>query len=310
MKYVNSNFTVNIDWNIQRGASRMREDFRRATLFVFLIGHDNVYPVTYTLEDNVIKAVIEPGLPEGVYGLKAVWFKDYHHPCELRHVGQPFRNTVHCGKRSQSQIDNVFGITALAEESESLPENTLHVKLTSAVATYGYDGLSAYEIAIMSGETTLSQAEWVGNIAEANVKLEGIDERFEYLETRTGNLFTNVSNKHYEADLPGADDSFWYDSTSLTVIPAGGIVRRVHSAPGNVMIIDADTNTVISELSEANPSFTTEEQIRVYFGGDSSFADNSSGQVAIDLPASNLHDVLADIYLKLNKLATKAGVNL
>ena len=120
MKYVNSNFTVNIDWNIQRGASRMREDFRRATLFVFLIGHDNVYPVTYTLEDNVIKAVIEPGLPEGVYGLKAVWFKDHHHPCELRHVGQPFRNTVHCGKRSQSQIDNVFGITALAEESEDL----------------------------------------------------------------------------------------------------------------------------------------------------------------------------------------------
>ena len=59
MKYVNPNFTVNIDWNIQRGASRMREDFRRATLFVFLIGHDNVYPVTYTLEDNVIKAVIE-----------------------------------------------------------------------------------------------------------------------------------------------------------------------------------------------------------------------------------------------------------
>lgn len=309
MKYVNSNFTVNIDWNIQRGASRMREDFRRATLFVFLIGHDNVYPVTYTLEDNVIKAVIEPGLPEGVYGLKAVWFKDHHHPCELRHVGQPFRNTVHCGKRSQSQIDNVFGITALAEESESLPENTLHVKLTSAVATYGYDGLSAYEIAIMSGETTLSQAEWVGNIVEANVKLEGIDERFESLETRTGNLFTNVSNKYYETDMPGSDGSFWYDSTSLTVIPAGGIVRRVHSAP-DVMIIDADTNTVIAELSDANPSFTTEEQIRVYFGGDSSFADNSSGQVSIDLPASKLHDVLADIYLKLNKLATKAGINL
>lgn len=300
MKYVNSNFTVNIDWNIQRGASRMREDFRRATLFVFLIGHDNVYPVTYTLEDNVIKAVIEPGLPEGVYGLKAVWFKDHHHPCELRHAGQPFRNTVHCGKRSLSQIDNVFGITALAEESESLPENTLHVKLTSAVATYGYDGLSAYEIAIMSGETTLSQSEWVGNIAEANVKLEGIDERFESLETRTGNLFTNVSTKYYETDMPGADGSFWYDSTSLTVIPAGGIVRRVHSAP-DVMIIDADTNTAIAELSEANPSFTTEEQIRVYFGGDSSFADNSSGQVSIDLPASNLHDVLSDIYLNLRE---------
>ena len=309
MKYVNPNFTVNIDWNIQRGASRMREDFRRATLFVFLIGHDNVYPVTYTLEDNVIKAVIEPGLPEGVYGLKAVWFKDHHHPCELRHVGQPFRNTVHCGKRSQSQIDNVFGITALAEESESLPENTLHVKLTSAVATYGYDGLSAYEIAIMSGETTLSQAEWVSNIVEANDKLNGIDERFESLEARTGNLFTNVSNKYYEADIPGADGSFWYDSTSLTVIPAGGIVRRVHSAP-DVMIIDADTNTVIAVLSESNPSFTTEEQIRVYFGGDSSFADNSSGQVSIDLPASKLHDVLADIYLKSNKLATKIGVNL
>ena len=310
MKYVNPNFTVNIDWNIQRGASRMREDFRRATLFVFLIGHENVYPVAYTLEDNVITAVIEPGLPEGVYGLKAVWFKDHNHPCELRHAGQPFRNTVHCGKRSQSQIDNVFGITALSEESESLPENTLHVKLTSAVATYGYDGLSAYEIAIMSGETTLSQAEWVGNIAEANVKLDGIDERFESLETRTGNLFTNVSAKYYGTDMPGADGSFWYDSTSLTIIPAGGIVRRIHSAPGNVMIIDADTNTVIAELSYANPPFTTDEQIRVYFGGDSSFADNSSGQVAIDLPASKLHDVLADIYLKLNNLATKAGINL
>ena len=76
------------------------------------------------------------------------------------------------------------------------------------------------------------------------------------------------------------------------------------------MIIDADTNTVIAELSEANPSFATDEQIRVYFGGDSSFADNSSGQVAIDLPASNLQDVLADIYLKLNNLAKKVGVNL
>ena len=92
----------------------------------------------------------------------------------------------------------------------------------------------------------------------------------------------------------------------------GGIIGAtiaIVSFAYNVGIGNFKKSTLARKILK-DPSFTTEEQIRVYFGGDSSFADNSSGQVSIDLPASKLHDVLADIYLKLNKLATKAGINL
>lgn len=175
MKYVESGYSIRVNWTIQRGASRVQEDFRRASLFVFLIGRDNVYPVNYTLEDNVIKAVIEPGLPEGVYGLKAIWYKDSLSPMEkvYLHNGKcPYTY----GRESQSRVDHVFGITALSEESESSPENTLYIDITTAVATYGYDGLSAYEIAVLSGHTTASQDAWVGNLADLNDRMRDIED--------------------------------------------------------------------------------------------------------------------------------------
>lgn len=175
MKYVESGYSIRINWVIQRGASKVSEDFRRASLFVFLLGQDNVWPVTYTLEDNVIKAVIESGLPEGVYSLKAIWYKDSLFPFDKKYLRNG-RCSHTCGRVSQSQVDHVFGVTALASESESAPENTLYIDLITAVATYGYDGLSAYEIAVMSGQTTVPQGTWIGNLTDLNDRMREIED--------------------------------------------------------------------------------------------------------------------------------------
>lgn len=171
MKYVGSNQRINLSWTISRGASKVKEDFRRSSLFVFLASNNEQIPLNYTLSENVITATLPAGLPEGVYGLLAVWFKSASNPFE----GGNDASLPPLGRMSRSQVDDLFGITAVSNEADYSESSAINIEVRSMVATYGYDGLSAYEIAVISGQTALRQSEWVSNITELNERLSEIE---------------------------------------------------------------------------------------------------------------------------------------
>ena len=171
MKYVGSNQRINLSWTISRGASKVKEDFRRSSLFVFLTSNNEQIPLNYTLGENVITATLPTGLPEGVYGLLAVWFKSASNPFE----GGNDASLPPLGRMSRSQVDDLFGITAVSNEADYSESSAVNIEVRSMVATYGYDGLSAYEIAVISGQTALRQSEWVSNITELNERLGEIE---------------------------------------------------------------------------------------------------------------------------------------
>lgn len=171
MKYVGSNQRINLSWTISRGASKVKEDFRRSSLFVFLTSNNEQIPLNYTLGENVITATLPTGLPEGVYGLLAVWFKSASNPFE----GGNDASLPPLGRMSRSQVDDLFGITAVSNEADYSESSAVNIEVRSMVATYGYDGLSAYEIAVISGQTALRQSEWVSNITELNERLSEIE---------------------------------------------------------------------------------------------------------------------------------------
>lgn len=171
MKYVGSNQRINLSWTISRGASKVKEDFRRSSLFVFLTSNNEQIPLNYTLNENVITATLPTELPEGVYGLLAVWFKSASNPFE----GGNDAGLPPLGRMSRSQVDDLFGITAVSNEADYSESSAVNIEVRSMVATYGYDGLSAYEIAVISGQTALRQSEWVSNITELNERLSEIE---------------------------------------------------------------------------------------------------------------------------------------
>lgn len=171
MKYVGSNQRINLSWTISRGASKVKEDFRRSSLFVFLTSNNEQIPLNYTLSENVITATLPTELPEGVYGLLAVWFKSASNPFE----GGNDAGLPPLGRMSRSQVDDLFGITAVSNEADYSESSAVNIEVRSMVATYGYDGLSAYEIAVISGQTALRQSEWVSNITELNERLSEIE---------------------------------------------------------------------------------------------------------------------------------------
>lgn len=171
MKYVGSNQRINLSWTISRGASKVKEDFRRSSLFVFLTSNNEQIPLNYMLSENVITATLPTGLPEGVYGLLAVWFKSASNPFE----GGNDACLPPLGRMSRSQVDDLFGITDVSNEADYSESSAVNIEVRSMVATYGYDGLSAYEIAVISGQTALRQSEWVSNITELNERLSEIE---------------------------------------------------------------------------------------------------------------------------------------
>jgi hypothetical protein len=61
-------------------------------------------------------------------------------------------------------MDYLFAITEYEDEATNIGEGEVKVRAKSSVATYGYDGLSAYEIAVMRGDFTGSEEEWIEDI--------------------------------------------------------------------------------------------------------------------------------------------------
>lgn len=158
MKAINRKSKIKILWKIWRGVNKISEDFSspNANLKVFLVGSCDTYAM-----GHVINREVEPGydvieidvypnmLAEGVYDLKALWTKNEE------------RNVL------TSERSGVFGITDSVEEAEVKDEE---VRLVSMVESYGRDGMSAYETAVLHGVNmgVTSEKEWASVLRSYN----------------------------------------------------------------------------------------------------------------------------------------------
>lgn len=144
MKTININSNITINWKIWRGVNKVEEDFVGSNLRVFLIGTENTYYLVPNAVGGVLTMTIAPGtLAAGSYDLKAIWEKN--------------------GGRTlmSSTRSSIFGIT----ETEA-PERYEEMNIVSYVESYGRDGLSAYEIAVLRGlnRGCRSEAEWINSL--------------------------------------------------------------------------------------------------------------------------------------------------
>lgn len=162
MKAINRKSKIKILWKVWRGVNKISEDFNSLNthLEVFLVGGCDTYAM-----GHVINREVEPGydvieidvypntLAEGAYNLKALWTKNQ---------GRDVLTSMRSG---------VFGITSNVEEAEVKDEE---VRLVSMVESYGRDGMSAFETAVLRGVNHgyTSEKEWADNFKTIDVVQE------------------------------------------------------------------------------------------------------------------------------------------
>lgn len=160
MEVVNQKTNIKIYWKIFRGENKVSEDFNNSctSLNVYLVGACDKY--VYTPKVNT---TIEPGyqvleidipansIREGAYDIKAIWKKNE----------RTILTTSRCG---------VFGLTDSTEEAAV--EDLKTIRIASYVESYGRDGMSVYETAVMYGlnQGINSEREWLEhNLTQSNV---------------------------------------------------------------------------------------------------------------------------------------------
>lgn len=193
MQYIQRDKLVHIEWSIFRGTSHVPEDFSRALVKMFLIGGNEKYLLTAMAEGGKLLADLPGDLPEGAYSLEAIWVKNYGnllpHRQPLTPGGEPVcprrpgphpndpcfihphdnRFNDRCLMRSRK--DYVFALTDYpSEETVTGESGEVTVRLASSVATYGYDGLSAYQIAVMRGDFSGTEGEFLAQSGFTKLK--------------------------------------------------------------------------------------------------------------------------------------------
>lgn len=171
---------IHIEWTIYKGTSSVREDFTRALVKCFLIGPREKYLVNATAQSGTLYIELPQGLEEGAYSIEAIYVKNQGNltprreplsPCNApdyrRTPYPPFkphdaRYNDRCIMRSRR--DCLFAITEYEQEEEGVPtasSGEVTLRFSTSTSSYGYDGLSAYEIAVMRGDFNGSEGEWL-----------------------------------------------------------------------------------------------------------------------------------------------------
>lgn len=106
------------------------------------------------VRNNRITLYIPAGmLPPGVYGMDALWIKNAH--------SFPERHDLDLRCIIRSRKDKAFAVTEYRKEATVTGEDTVRLNCKTTVATYGYDGLSAYELAVLRGTWDGSEEDWL-----------------------------------------------------------------------------------------------------------------------------------------------------
>lgn len=164
MVYIFKDRIIRIEWTVLKGISNVREDFSRALLKLFLIGRRERYLVEVDSFDNgTVKATIPQGLEEGSYSVELIYVKNWDF---LRRGDvDPHRYPVdprfndRCLMRTRK--DDLFSITEFESEATNIGEGAVVLKVKTSTATYGYDGLSSYQLAVMRGDWNGTEGEWL-----------------------------------------------------------------------------------------------------------------------------------------------------
>lgn len=137
-QYISQTSQIDLTWTVKKGIGSALEDFSRSAVTLFLIGNDNRYVIPCTAGLGTVTASITEELPEDTYSLEVLWVKN---------------GTIHDTRCLQrTRVDNVFCITTNESEADS-DDTTATIEVTTHAHSYGYDGLSAYEAAVLRGYT-------------------------------------------------------------------------------------------------------------------------------------------------------------
>lgn len=148
MNYIKQSSKINLEWKVMKGIGNEEEDFSRCKIMLFLMGLNTRYAVSATADAHgLVKATLAENMPEGVYGVELIWIKNDSPAGNIRCISRTRKNCV-------------FGIDANISGNYSVAT----VRIKSTASSYGYDGLSAYELSVMKGKTMLSEDEWLNKL--------------------------------------------------------------------------------------------------------------------------------------------------
>lgn len=148
MNYIPTNLKINIEWTVMKGVGNEAEDFSRSAVALFLFSEQNRWAVPCVADyTGVVKAQLPETLAEGVYSLDLIWVKNDGSVKGSR-----------CIQRTRKPC--VFAVDAGTQPPAGYEGQPVTLEMRSVSAPYGYDGLSAYEIAVLRGTTTLDEYEW------------------------------------------------------------------------------------------------------------------------------------------------------
>lgn len=188
MIYVYKDRIINIEWTVLKGTSNVKENFDRALVKLFLIGPHEKFLLKANAKDGVVSAEVPQGLPEGVYSVEIIYIKNWlgvDRPPKM-----PDRFPIDCRGNDRcimrSRKDNLFAITEYESEATEIGEGEVVIRVKTSTASYGYDGLSAYEIAVLRGDFEGTEGEWlewtheriVSDVRDLLQKLKDRDTRF------------------------------------------------------------------------------------------------------------------------------------
>lgn len=148
MVYIFKDRLIRVEWTIYKGISPVKEDFSRSNVKVFLLGSREKYLLQARADKGTLYVDIPSGLKEGTYSIEAIWVKNMDHVFDTRSV-------------CRSKKEDLFSITEFEDEATNIGEGVVVLKVKTSTATYGYDGLSSYELAVLRGDWNGTEGEWL-----------------------------------------------------------------------------------------------------------------------------------------------------
>lgn len=148
MVYIFKDRLIRVEWTIYKGISPVKEDFSRSNVKVFLLGNREKYLLHARANKGTLYVDIPSGLEEGTYSIEAIWVKNMDHVFDTRSI-------------CRSKKEDLFSITEFEDEATNIGEGVVVLKVKTSTATYGYDGLSSYELAVLRGDWNGTEGEWL-----------------------------------------------------------------------------------------------------------------------------------------------------
>lgn len=145
MRYISGKAQIKFKWTIWKHENTTKEDFDAGLPKVILIGPEDKYYIPVELVKGDLVGALPTMLPSGVYTLKAMWAKN--------------KSRRFDGKVLVSEAKCFMGISYDEEEIDKDCKE-IHLAIRTCIGTYGTDGFTAYEIAVMYGQTDLKETEW------------------------------------------------------------------------------------------------------------------------------------------------------